>query len=59
MIGMLFHGPEVFDTGWAARLMAAFPGARYMLAGTMSRTALFDSGLQGVETPGKIGRAHV
>ena len=54
MIGMLFHGPEVFDTGWAARLMAAFPGARYMLAGTMSRTALFDSGLQGVETPGTM-----
>ncbi|MDO5652655.1 MAG: DUF2117 domain-containing protein [Brachymonas sp.] len=52
MIGILFHGPEVFDSGWAARFMQAFPDARTMLAGTMSRTALFDSGLQGVEAPG-------
>ena len=52
MIGVLFHGPEVFDSGWAARLIKAFPRARLMLAGTMSRTALFDSGLKGVETPG-------
>lgn len=51
MIGVLFHGPEVFDGGWAARLLRAFPRARYMLAGTMSRTALFDSGLGGVEAP--------
>jgi len=52
MIGVLFHGPEVFDGGWAARIMRAFPRARLMLAGTMSRTALHDSGLTGVETPG-------
>ena len=54
MMGILFHGPEVFDTGWAARLMSAFAGAHYMLAGTMARTALFDSGLQGVEAPGTM-----
>ena len=54
MTGVLFHGPEVFDSGWAARLMRAFPRARLMLAGTMSRTALFDSGLEGVETPGAL-----
>lgn len=54
MIGILFHGPEVFDSGWAARLLRAFPRARCMLAGTMSRTALFDSGLKGVETPGAM-----
>lgn len=52
MIGVLFHGAEVFDSGWAARLLRAFPRARFMLAGTMSRTALHDSGLKGVETPG-------
>ncbi|HNW44567.1 MAG TPA: DUF2117 domain-containing protein [Elusimicrobiales bacterium] len=54
MTGLLFHGPEVFDSGWAARLLRVFPGARCMLAGTMSRTALFDSGLKGVETPGTM-----
>ena len=54
MTGILFHGPEIFDSGWAARLMRAFPRARCMLAGTMSRTALFDSGLKGVETPGAL-----
>lgn len=52
MIGVLFHGPEVFDSGWAARLITTFSRARLMLAGTMSRTALFDSGLKRVETPG-------
>lgn len=59
MIGVLFHGPEVFDSGWAAKLMRAFPRARFMLAGTMSRTALFDSGLEGVETPGAMPSACV
>ncbi len=57
MIGVLFHGPEVFDGGWAAKLMRAFPRARFMLAGTMSRTALHDSGLKGVETPGLLPSA--
>ncbi|MGD9643207.1 MAG: DUF2117 domain-containing protein [Elusimicrobiales bacterium] len=52
MIGVLFHGPEVFDSGWAARVLRAFPRARFMLAGTMSRTALHDSGLEGVAAPG-------
>lgn len=55
MTGVLFHGPEVFDSGWAGRIIKVFSGrsrARLMLAGTMSRTALFDSGIKGVETPG-------
>jgi len=52
MTGVLFHGPEVFDSGWAARFKRAFPRGRFMLAGTMSRTALHDSGLEGVAAPG-------
>jgi len=55
MTGILFHGADVFDSGWAARIIKAFSGrcrARLMLAGTMSRTALFDSRINGVETPG-------
>ena len=52
MTGVLFHGPEVFDSGWAARFKRAFPRGRFMLAGTMSRTALHDSGLKGVAAPG-------
>lgn len=54
MTGVLFHGPEIFDSGWAAGLKRAFPRARFMLAGTMSRTALHDSGLKKVETPGLL-----
>jgi len=55
MTGVLFHGPEVFDSGWAGRIIRAFSGRsrpRLMLAGAMSRTALLDSGIKGVETPG-------
>jgi hypothetical protein len=55
MTGVLFHGPEVFDSGWAGKLIkAAGKGRRLrlILAGTMSRTALHDSGLESVETPG-------
>ncbi|MDQ7772978.1 MAG: DUF2117 domain-containing protein [Elusimicrobiales bacterium] len=59
MTGVLFHGPEVFDSGWAAKIMRAFPLARFMLAGTMSRTALHDSGLKKVETPGLLPSACV
>lgn len=59
MTGVLFHGPEVFDSGWAARIKRAFPRARFMLAGTMSRTALHDSGLKGVETRGLLPSACV
>lgn len=55
MIGILFHGPEVFDSGWAGRVigaMRALGPVRCALAGTMSRAALHDSGLKGVEAPG-------
>lgn len=55
MTGILFHGPEIFDSGWAAILIKALggrPRVRLMSAGTMSRAALLDSGLGGVETPG-------
>lgn len=55
MTGLLFHGPEVFDSGWAKRLIAsmrALGPLRCLLAGTMGRTALHDSALKGVECPG-------
>ena len=52
MIGLLFHGPEVFDSGWAARLigaMEAIDEVRCVLAGAMGRTAVIDSGLEGIQ----------
>lgn len=55
MIGILFHGPEVFDSGWAHRIIEAFtPMAplRCVLAGTMGRTAAMDSGLPDIRCPG-------
>ena len=51
MIGLLFHGSDVFDRGWAMRFAREFPNNRLMLAGRLSRTALLDCGLQSVETP--------
>lgn len=52
MIGILFHGPTIFDNGWAAKLLQVFPEHRALLAGTMARTALLDAGLSSVESPG-------
>ncbi len=55
MIGILFHGPEVFDSGWAQKIvevLAATAPLRCLLAGTMGRTAAIDSGLAGIECPG-------
>ncbi|WP_020586244.1 DUF2117 domain-containing protein [Desulfobacter curvatus] len=52
MIGLLFHGPEVFDSGWAQRVINVLEPlgtVRCVLAGTMGRTAVFDSGLNGIE----------
>ena len=52
MIGILFHGPEVFDTGWAQKIIAALKpvdATRCVLAGTMGRTAVIDSGLENIE----------
>ncbi|WDP85778.1 MAG: DUF2117 domain-containing protein [Desulfobacter sp.] len=52
MIGLLFHGPEVFDSGWAQkviRILEALDAVRCVLAGTMGRTAVFDSGLEEIE----------
>lgn len=57
MIGILFHGPEVFDTGWARRIIDAVgevDTVRCVLAGTMGRTAVLDSGIGGIEFPGKM-----
>lgn len=57
MIGILFHGPEVFDSGWARRIINAMEtvdSVRCVLAGTMGRTAVFDSGLEDIEFPGKM-----
>jgi hypothetical protein len=55
MIGILFHGPEIFDSGWARRIIDGVSGisdVRCVLAGTMGRTAVIDSGLQDIESPG-------
>ena len=55
MIGILFHGPAVFDSGWAHRIVDAFAGMgrlRFVLAGTMGRTAAIDSGLPDIEYSG-------
>jgi hypothetical protein len=52
MIGILFHGPEVFDTGWGQTIIDAMKkknDVRCVLAGTMGRTAVFDSGIDGIE----------
>lgn len=52
MIGLLFHGPEIFDSGWAQRIIATvgkIDSVRCVLAGAMGRTAVIDSGLQGFE----------
>lgn len=55
MIGILFHGPEVFDSGWAHKIInviSAVDKVRCVLAGTMGRTAAIDRGLRNVECPG-------
>lgn len=55
MIGVIIHGPRPFDTGLAEGVLAILE-TRYrvqaVLAGTMGRTALHDSGLTGVDCPG-------
>ena len=55
MIGILFHGSEVFDSGWARRIVHAFSEIaplRCVLAGTMGQTAAIDSGLPDIHCPG-------
>ncbi len=55
MIGILFHGPAVFDSGWAHRILnviSAVDEVHCVLAGTMGRTAVIDSGLQNIECRG-------
>jgi hypothetical protein len=57
MIGLLFHGPEVFDAGWGRRVIKVIGGVdriRCVLAGTMGRTAVIDDGLEGIEFWGKM-----
>ncbi len=52
MIGLLFHGPEVFDSGWAQKVINAVRPLDTLccvLAGTMGRTAVFDCGLEDIE----------
>ena len=56
MIGILFHGPEVFDSGWAQTIieeLESIDRIRCVLAGTMGRTAAIDCGLRDIECPGK------
>jgi hypothetical protein len=55
MIGILFHGPEVFDSGWARKIVNAFAEIAPLycvLAGTMGQTAAIDSGLPDIHCPG-------
>lgn len=57
MTGILFHGPEIFDSGWARRIISAIKEqgpVRSVLAGTMGRTAVIDSGLEGIEFSGQM-----
>jgi len=57
VIGLLFHGPEVFDSGWARRIIEAMKmvdHVRCVLAGTMGRTAVMDNNIDGVEFWGKM-----
>jgi len=42
---MVLHGPEIFDTGEAARLMERIRPLRTIVAGVMARTAAEESGL--------------
>ncbi len=55
MIGILFHGPEIFDTGWGQKILELSGECKpeCMLGGTMGRTAVIDHALEGaVEVPG-------
>ena len=57
MIGILFHGAEVIDSGWAKKIidaMKTLDDVRCVLAGTMGRTAVIDSGLKDFEFWGKM-----
>jgi hypothetical protein len=57
MIGILFHGAEVIDSGWAKKIidvMKTLDDVCCVLAGTMGRTAVIDSGLKGFEFWGKM-----
>jgi hypothetical protein len=42
---MIVHGPEPFDRGDVARIMARIPVARVIVAGVMGRTAAAESGI--------------
>jgi len=42
---MVVHGPEIFDSGEAARLMDVLSPGRVIVAGVMARTAAEESGL--------------
>lgn len=60
MIGILFHGPEVFDSGWGRAIidtMKKRDNVLCILAGTMGRTAVFDSGIDGIEFSDKMPSA--
>lgn len=57
---VLFHGPDVFDKGYAAKFIREFAYCVFYQAGTMGRTAAYDHGLDMVVTipdmPGKVIR---
>lgn len=50
-IGIVFHGPEVIDSGYAQTILeklAIYGNITAMLGGTMGKTAVMDAGLNGV-----------
>ncbi|MHC1604897.1 MAG: DUF2117 domain-containing protein [Candidatus Methanofastidiosia archaeon] len=55
---VLFHGPDVFDKGYARKLVNLFPDAIFYQAGTMGRTAAYDNYMEEViaveEPPGRV-----
>jgi hypothetical protein len=55
-LALIFHLPGIFDTGGAERLLRFLEKehrVRAFVCGTMGRTALWDSGLEGVEVRGE------
>jgi hypothetical protein len=55
-LALVFHMPGIFDTGGADSLLRFLRGeheVRAFVCGTMGRTALWDSGLRGVEVRGE------
>jgi len=55
---VLFHGPDIFDKGYAKDIICSLSDANFFQAGTMGRTAAHDNGLDNVfsipDLPSKV-----